>query len=84
MTSVMIVGLGLAGGLHGASYGAYKDSPHESFLLRRSVRELVFAACLALALLAFPLTQAQTPFVIYTSVFALSRIATETWKLFLR
>jgi len=84
MTGVMIVGLGLAGGLHGALYGAYKDSPHESFLLRRFLRELVFAICLAMALLAFPLTLAQSPFVIYTSVFALSRVATETWKLFLR
>jgi hypothetical protein len=35
-------------------------------------------------LLLFPATYSQSPFVIYTSVFALSRIATEFWKLFLR
>jgi hypothetical protein len=84
MTSAMIVGISVVSGLHGALYGAYKDSPHESFLPRRFVRELVFATGAGLALLMFPATHAQSPFVIYTSVFAISRIVTEFWKLFLR
>lgn len=84
MTPAAVVGIGMVSGLHGALYGAYKDSPHESFLLRRFVRELVIATCCAVGLLWFPATPDQRPFVIYTSVFALSRIATEFWKLFLR
>jgi hypothetical protein len=76
--------LGLAAGLHAASYGAYKDSPHESFLLRRFIRELVFASGLALVLATLGLSDGQSPFVIYLSAFALSRIATEFWKLFVR
>ena len=84
MTSAMIVGIGLVSGLHGALYGAYKDSPHESFMPRRFVRELVFATGAAVLLLMFPVTYEQSAFVIYTSVFALSRIMTEFWKLFLR
>ena len=84
MTLFFTVMLGLAAGLHAASYGAYKDSPHESFLLRRFVRELVFASLLAAALSLTHLAEGQSPFVTYLSEFALSRIATEFWKLFVR
>lgn len=76
--------IGLAAGLHAALYGAYKDSPHESFLLRRFVRELVFATVIAAFIGALHLCQGQTLFIIYLSVFALARVATEFWKLFLR
>jgi hypothetical protein len=81
---VFIVVIGLAAGLHAALYGAYKDSPHESFLMRRFVRELVFSMSVAAGLAAFRLADGETPFIIYLSVFALSRIITEFWKLFLR
>ncbi len=76
--------IGLTAGLHAALYGAYKDSPHESFLLRRFVRELVFATVIAGVLGALHLCPGQTLFIIYLSVFALARVATEFWKLFLR
>jgi hypothetical protein len=76
--------LGFAAGLHAASYGAYKDSPHESFLWRRFVRELVFACGITLALDGFHVWHGQSLFIIYLSAFALSRIATEFWKLFVR
>ena len=76
---------GIAAGLHGALYGAYKDSPHESFLARRFARELVIALVISVALpLAHPPTQEESLFVLYLSVFALTRIVTEFWKLFVR
>jgi len=84
MSTAVVVIIGLAAGLHAALYGAYKDSPHESFLPRRFLRELVIAMAAALALAALHLSDGQTPFVLYVSVFALSRIVTEFWKLFLR
>ncbi len=84
MSPGLIVLIGLAAGLHAALYGAYKDSPHESFLPRRFVRELVIATGAALALAWLHLADDQTWFVIYVSVFALSRIVTEFWKLFVR
>ena len=84
MTFLIAPALGLLAGLHAASYGAYKDSPHESFLLRRFVRELVFACGITLALDALQVWDGQSPFIIYLSAFALSRIATEFWKLFIR
>jgi len=84
MTIPFITGLGLAAGFHAALYGAYKDSPHESFMPRRFARELVFASAIAVVMGALGLADGQTPFVVYLSAFALSRIATEFWKLFVR
>jgi hypothetical protein len=84
MGAWLVVVIGFAAGLHAALYGAYKDSPHESFLARRFVRELVFATGVAAILAGLHLSDGQTPFVIYLSVFALARIITECWKLFLR
>jgi hypothetical protein len=84
MSALIIIVIGLAAGLHAALYGAYKDSPHESFLLRRFARELVFATGIAAVLATIDVTSRESPFVIYLSVFALARIATEFWKLFLR
>ncbi len=84
MNIALTLVIGLAAGFHAALYGAYKDSPHESFLLRRFVRELVFATGAAAVLGIFHLSDGESPFVIYLSVFALARVITEFWKLFLR
>jgi hypothetical protein len=85
MTLISATALGVAAGLHGALYGAYKDSPHESFLARRFVREIGIASTAALGLMALsPAAGDQSGFVFYLSVFALTRIVTEFWKLFLR
>jgi hypothetical protein len=84
MSAITVVIIGLAAGFHAALYGAYKDAPHESFLMRRFVRELVFSTAIAGVLAAYHLSDNQSPFIIYLSVFALARIATEFWKLFLR
>jgi hypothetical protein len=84
MPLVLSTLLGFAAGLHGASYGAYKDSPHESFLLRRFIRELSISTLVAVALNGAGLTGGQSAFVVYLSAFALTRIATEFWKLFVR
>jgi hypothetical protein len=84
MSAVLVVIIGLAAGLHAALYGAYKDAPHESFIMRRFIRELGFAVAIAGVLAALHLADRQSPFIIYVSVFALARIATEFWKLFLR
>lgn len=82
--TLTLLGLGLLGGLHGASYGAYKDSPHESFLARRYVRELIIALAVAGTLSAIPATGGQSRFILFLTVFTLTRVATEFWKLFVR
>jgi hypothetical protein len=84
MVALITILIGVAAGLHAALYGAYKDSPQESFLLRRFLRELVFAAVIAAFFAAFHLSDHESLFIVYLSVFALARIATEFWKLFLR
>lgn len=85
MTLVATSALGLAAGLHGALYGAYKDSPHESFLPRRFAREIAIALAVSFVLpVLYPATAGQSAFVLYLSIFALTRIATEFWKLFVR
>ena len=85
MTLMLTMALGLVAGLHGALYGAYKDSPHESFRIRRFLREIAIAFVLAVALaLFYPETAHATAFVLYLSIFALTRIVTEFWKLFVR
>lgn len=82
--AITLICLGLLAGLHGASYGAYKDSPHESFLARRFVRELAIAFLIALALVSVQRTTAQCLFIFFVTTFAATRILTEFWKLFVR
>jgi ABC-type amino acid transport system permease subunit len=84
MDTLLTILIGLAAGLHAALYGAYKDSPQEDFLMRRFLRELILTVVIAACLVLFGLSSGQCLFIIYLSVFALSRIATEFWKLFLR
>lgn len=82
--TITFLGLGLLAGLHGASYGAYKDSPHESFLARRYLREIIIALIVALTLAAIPATSHQSRFILFLVIFTLTRVATEFWKLFVR
>jgi tetrahydromethanopterin S-methyltransferase subunit D len=85
MTLTLTVAIGLAAGLHGALYGAYKDSPHESFRMPRFLREVAFALALSVGLfMLVPEAAEETAFIRYLSVFALTRIVTEFWKLFVR
>jgi len=85
MSTTALLGLGTIAGLHGALYGAYKDTPHESFLPRRFMREMAFALAAAVALpFALPAAHQQSAFTVYLALFAVTRIVTEFWKLFLR
>jgi len=84
MSALMMAPLGIAAGLHGALYGAYKDSPHESFRWRRFAREIALALASVTVLAWAPAAGTQSAFTIYLTVFALTRIVTEFWKLFVR
>ncbi len=76
--------IGVIGGLHSASYGAYKDSPYESFVLRRFVREIILAFFIGILLSFFYFEKRERYFVIFLVIMGLSRTATEFYKLFLR
>lgn len=76
--------VGIAAGLHAALYGAYKDSPHESFLLRRFIREPVISSAVAITMGLWHLAEGESLFTLYVTIFAVARLITEFWKLFLR
>lgn len=84
MSVLTLLCIGFIAGMHGALYGAYKDSPHECFILRRFIREPAIALSVVAVLALYPATYEQSHFTVYLSVFALARLATEFWKLFVR
>ena len=82
MTPLMTFGCGLIAGLHGACYGAWKDSPFESFRPRRFVRELLIASAASFWLIR--VLGVVSPLPLILGAFALTRIVTEFYKLFFR
>ncbi|MDD5290807.1 MAG: hypothetical protein PHZ04_01700 [Patescibacteria group bacterium] len=76
--------LGSIAGLHRASYGAYKDAPYESFILRRFFRELAIVVVAAILLFILNLGKSEPLLILTLALFSLSYITTEVWKLFIR
>lgn len=75
--------VGVASGLHAASYGAYKDSPYERFYWPRYLREILLNLFLA-GTLVYIFPRQTNPGVLFLTVLLLSRLGTEVYKLFLR
>lgn len=75
--------MGVASGLHAASYGAYKDSPYEKFYWPRYVREILLNLLLA-GVLVYIFPRQTNPGVLFLTTLLLSRLGTEVYKLFLR
>jgi hypothetical protein len=69
---VRTIDLSLAAGLHAALYGAWKDSPHESFKPGSFMRELLIATFVGIVLCF--VSDMTTPFLIFLSAFTLCRI----------
>jgi hypothetical protein len=84
LSNNFIIFLGLIAGIHAASYGAYKDSPYESFIYIRFFRELLFAFFASFALLSFNLVSQENYLVIFLVILSVSRLLTEFYKLFIR
>ena len=83
----LAVAAGLVAGSHVATWGMYKDAPHEGFVVSRYFRSIVLAVLIALGLARFGGTRLAdaadlVPF--FGSVYALERVATEFWKYVLR
>ncbi|MFX0203089.1 MAG: hypothetical protein ACFFCW_43855 [Candidatus Hodarchaeota archaeon] len=71
-------------GCHASCYGAYKDSPLESFLNKRYVRELCFSFAIGVAFAFLRVWERESYLLICLSTYALSRIITEFYKLNIR
>lgn len=76
--------IGLATGIHAGSYGAYKDSPYEGFKPLRVYRELFIAGILGYLFSVYQWARGEKFFIVFLVIFALSRLITEFYKLFIR
>lgn len=74
----------LAAGVHAASYGAWKDSPSESYLFRRTARELIISLSVGVIFIYYQVWQRESYFIIYLSTYTFDRLITEFYKLFVR
>ncbi|MBA3529979.1 MAG: hypothetical protein H0T91_11860 [Propionibacteriaceae bacterium] len=84
MTLLIAGVVGLLGGLHAASWGAFKDTPFEGFRLKSYLRSVVLAALVAvIAALLLPHLGAAL-LVLTGVVYAIERFTTEWWKAILR
>ena len=88
MTALLLaLGLGLAAGAHTATWGMYKDAPHEGFTWRRYARSIVLSGIIApvlhLALRLDP-TNAAGAVVLFGLTYAGERGLVEFYKTFLR
>jgi hypothetical protein len=79
--------VGVLAGAHTATWGMYKDSPHEGFTVRRYARSIWLAGGLALVvqwLARLDLTTAGGLFVLFGVTYVCERACVEFYKTFLR
>ena len=86
-TLPLALGLGLAAGAHTATWGMYKDAPHEGFTWRRYARSILLSGAIAPALhlaLGLDPTHAAGAVVLFGLTYACERGLVEFYKTFLR
>lgn len=79
--------IGLMVGIHNATWGMYKDSPHEGFSWPkyfRSVLAGLILAFLAQRFFQLDLSKAANLFLLFGSTYTLERVTMEVYKTFLR
>ena len=79
--------IGLLSGVHAASWGMYKDAPHEGFEWRKFLRSIAGGAVIAPAtahLLKLDPTTAAGAVLLFGVAYVLERLAAEIYKTFLR
>lgn len=79
--------IGAGAGTHAATWGMYKDSPHEGFSWAKYLRSILLGALIGVALapiIDLDLYRPAGMVVFFGMVYALERITMELWKGFLR
>jgi len=79
--------VGLFGGLHSSSWGAYKDTPHEEFKISKFLRSVVVGLILGMLLYQFLKLNgihSPNPGLFFLFVMAFERLYTESLKTFIR
>jgi len=85
MSIVYAALIGSLGGLHAATWGAFKDSPFEGFRITSYIRSILLAIVVAVVLAATTrLESTQSTVVLIGLLYAGERLATEWWKSFVR
>lgn len=78
---------GLAAGAHTATWGMYKDAPHEGFTFRKYFRSYVLSAVIAVVIVLITqidVTTAAGIVILYGVTYAIERAMLEFYKTFLR
>ncbi len=79
--------VGLFGGLHSSSWGAYKDTPHEEFKVGKFLRSIAVGLILGMLLFQFLKLNginSPNPGLFFLFVMSFERLYTESLKLFIR
>jgi hypothetical protein len=79
--------IGLLSGVHAASWGMYKDAPHEGFERRKFLRSIVLGGAIgpvAAYLMRLDPTTASGAVLLFGVAYVLERLIAETYKTFLR
>ena len=88
MKNLLVYGIvGLLGGLHSSSWGAYKDTPHEEFKVGKFLRSIAVGLALGIIMFQFlKLHNIDSPNLglFFLFVMAFERLYTESLKLFVR
>jgi hypothetical protein len=87
MTALLAACIGLVAGIHAATWGMYKDAPHEGFSRRKFARSPVLGAVLAPGVSAAALLdprRAGDMVLLFGVTYALERALAEIYKTFLR
>ena len=87
MIPLLAAAVGLIAGIHTATWGMYKDAPHEGFSGRKYARSIVLATVIAVVIAgAWGLDprRAADLVVLFGSTYAVERALAEIYKTFLR
>lgn len=87
MTQVLAAGVGLLAGIHTATWGMYKDAPHEGFSTWKYSRSILLATVIAVVVSAvwrLDPRQAGDLVVLFGATYAVERALAEIYKTFLR
>jgi hypothetical protein len=87
MDLLIALAVGMLAGTHSATWGMYKDAPHEGFELRKYLRSIVLSGAIAPLLVGLAGLSVATPgslAVLFAVTYVLERAAGEFYKTFLR
>jgi hypothetical protein len=87
MTILLAASIGLLAGLHAATWGMYKDAPHEGFSVRKYLRSPLLGALLGVLVQGVSGVEPRSGIdvvVLFGAIYAVERALAEIYKTFIR